>query len=221
MKNTRFGGYFFYFYSMLICAEEIKKALSGNLPGSISHQRMLPPNRVLKVTPKELNSIKYSSVLLLLFIENNELTACLIKRPKHMKHHAGQIALPGGRIEKGETEIETALRETYEEIGIQLNQIEILGSLSELYVEVSQFQIHPFVGWLDEKPKFNINRNEVEKIVLLPLASFKSPFDEVELETISGKLNVPCVKYNGEIIWGATAMILSEFLDLINQYRSI
>ena len=138
-----------------------------------------------------------------------------------MKHHAGQIALPGGRIEKGETEIETALRETYEEIGIQLNQIEILGSLSELYVEVSQFQIHPFVGWLDEKPKFNINRNEVEKIVLLPLASFKSPFDEVELETISGKLNVPCVKYNGEIIWGATAMILSEFLDLINQYRSI
>jgi 8-oxo-dGTP pyrophosphatase MutT (NUDIX family) len=218
MKNTRFGGYFFYFYSMLICAEEIKKALSGNLPGSISHKKMLPPNRVLKAAHEEINRIKYSSVLLLLYIEKDNLTACLIKRPRHMKHHAGQIALPGGRIEKGETAIETALRETYEEIGILSEQIKILGSLSEFYVEVSQFQIHPFVAWLDEIPQLTINHNEVEKIVLFPLAKFKAPFDEIELETISGKLNVPCVKYDGEIIWGATAMILSEFCDVTNEY---
>ncbi len=201
---------------MLFYAENIKKALSGNLPGAVSHKKMLPPNRVLKSAPEEKMHIKQSSVLLLLFIENNELTACLIKRPSHMKHHAGQIALPGGRIEKDETAIETALRETYEEIGIQSNQIEILGSLSEFYVEVSRFQIHPFVGWLQKKPEFKLNYDEVEKTILFPIRKFKAPFNEVELQTFSGKLNVPCIKFDSEIIWGATAMILSEFSDILS-----
>ena len=200
---------------MITRPENIRKALSGNLPGAKSHKKMLPPNRVLEATFEEKSTLKQSSVLLLLFIENDELTACLIKRPPHMKHHAGQIALPGGRIEKGETAIETALRETYEEIGIQPKQIEILGSLSEFYVEVSRFQIHPFVGWLQKKPEFIINCNEVERTVLFPINKFKPPFKRVELQTLSGKLKVPCIKFDGEIIWGATAMILSEFADIL------
>ena len=199
---------------MLFHAENIKKALLGNLPGATSHKKMLPPTRVLKAAPQEKIHAKQSSVLLLLYIGTDGLTACLIKRPLHMKHHAGQIALPGGRIEKGETALETALRETFEEIGIEPEEIEILGSLTEFYVEVSQFQIHPFVGWLQNKPQFILNRNEVEKIILFPLTRFKTPFDNVEMKTVSGKLNVPCIKFGGEIIWGATAMILSEFYDI-------
>lgn len=206
---------------MIIQAENIAKALEGKLPGSKSHQKMLPQNRALKVMPEDINRVKYSSVLLLLFLENNELTACLIKRPLHMKHHGGQIALPGGKIEIGETAINTALRETYEEIGIQPNQIELLGSLTEFYVEVSRFQIQPFVGWLQKKPEFMLNYNEVDKMVLLPIGKFKSPFNEVELQTVSGKLTVPCIKYNDEIIWGATAMILSEFSDILKQFQPI
>jgi len=132
-----------------------------------------------------------------------------------MKHHAGQIALPGGRIEKGETALETALRETWEEIGITGDQIEILGSLSEIYVQVSRFQIHPFVGWLDKKPGFVINKYEVEKMIYFPLKNMKNSFAEVELETITGTLKVPCFKFEDEIIWGATAMILSEFADVL------
>jgi len=132
-----------------------------------------------------------------------------------MKHHAGQIALPGGRIEKGETALETALRETSEEIGISSDQIEILGSLSELYVQVSRFQIHPFVGWLDKKPNFEINKNEVEKTISFPVKLIENSFEEVELNTFSGKLKVPCVQFEGEILWGATAMILSEFRDVL------
>lgn len=221
MKNIRFDGYFFYFYPMLFCAEDIKKALSGNLPGSISHEKMLPPNRILEAAPNEKNRVKHSSVLLLLFIESDELTACLIKRPAHMKHHAGQIALPGGRIEKGETTFETALRETEEEIGIHSKQIQILGSLSELYVEVSRFLIHPFVGWIERKPKFTIDRNEVEKTILFPLLKFKNSFEDVELESFTGKLKVPCIRFDGEIIWGATAMILSEFYDVLENTNLI
>jgi len=200
---------------MLFHPNNIKKALSKNLPGAVSHRKMLPPNRVLKVAPEEKNALKKSSVLLLLFIENDELIACLIKRPQHMKYHAGQIALPGGRIEKGETAIETALRETYEEIGIQSSEIEILGSLSEFYVEVSKFQIQPFVGWLHKKPEFKINIDEVEKTILFPIKNFKAPFNEAKLETFSGILKVPSIKFDGEIIWGATAMILSEFVDIL------
>lgn len=204
---------------MLIDVEDIKKALLQTLPGSVSHKKMLPLNRTLKASDEEQKIIKYSSVLLLLFIENNELNAILIKRPEHMKHHGGQIALPGGRIEKGETPLETALRETWEEIGISPDQIEILGSLSTLYVQVSRFQIHPFVGWIGKNPEFVINKNEVEKTISFPVKLIKNTFDEVELNTISGRLKVPCIQFEGEIIWGATAMILSEFCDVLQQYH--
>lgn len=202
---------------MIFHAENIKQALKKKLPGSSSHRKMLPPNRPLTVAAQNPKYLKHSSVLLLLFEDNEELFACLIKRPQHMKHHAGQIALPGGRVEEGETALETALRETHEEIGISPDKITILGSLSELYVAVSQFLIHPFVGWLDKKPEFSVNYDEVEKTVVFPLLRFNNIFEEVELETVTGKLKVPCIHYNGEVIWGATAMILSEFYDTLNE----
>ncbi|HSH20283.1 MAG TPA: CoA pyrophosphatase [Draconibacterium sp.] len=217
-KNARFDGYFFYFYPMLIDAEHIKKALAQNLPGEAAHRKMLPLNRELKAGETEQSKIKHSSVLLLVFIENNELNMLLIKRPEHMKHHAGQIALPGGRIEKGETALETALRETEEEIGVSSEQIQILGSLSELYVQVSRFQIRPFVGWLAKKPELVINKNEVEKTISFPFIKLKDTIDEVEIKTISGELKVPCIQFEDEIIWGATAMILYEFYETLTRF---
>ncbi len=206
---------FSYFYAMINIQEKIKSTLQNKLPGSASHKKMLPPGRVLKAAPKEQNQIKKSSVLLLLFMDNNDLKVCLIKRPAHMKHHAGQIAFPGGRNENGETLEETALRETWEEIGIEPESVTILGTLSKFYVEVSHFEILPIVGWIDEKPSFKLNDAEVEKTILFPIELFKSPFQNVRMKTITGDLDVPCVKYNHEIIWGATAMILSEFTDIL------
>lgn len=204
---------------MITLAQDITDALNRKLPGAAAHQKMLPRYRNLIVPSSNNLHIKKSSVLLLLFPENNKIYACLIKRPQHMKHHAGQIALPGGKIEKNETALETALRETKEEIGIQTDNIKILGELSELYVDVSRFLIHPFIGWLNEKPDFEINENEVDKIVLFPLFNYIEKFDITELKTITGKIQVPCIKYNGEIIWGATAMILSEFYDVLAQSK--
>ena len=200
---------------MRITKNDIKKALAGNLRGIKSHQKMMPPNRKLRAADRDKKRLKPSSVLLLLFIEEGELLVCLIKRPVTMKHHAGQVALPGGRIDSGETPLETALRETWEEIGITADKIEILGSLSELFVDVSGFLIHPFVGWLKEKPVFKTNPAEVEKTLLFPLFRFRDKLDETELETASGKLKIPCFHFEGEIIWGATAMILSEFYDAV------
>ncbi|RIH63772.1 CoA pyrophosphatase [Mariniphaga sediminis] len=203
---------------MQYTSEGIKRALAGNLRGLASHQRMMPPNRKLRAARDDEKRLKPSSVLLLLFSENEELIICLIKRPVTMKYHAGQVAFPGGRIEPGETAMETALRETHEEIGIKPERIEILGALSELFVDVSGFLIRPFVGWLKEKPRFSINEAEVEKIILFPLLKYRDALEETELETVSGVLRVPCFRFEGEIIWGATAMILSEFFDAMEDH---
>ena len=200
--------------------EIIINALKNRLPGIISHKKLLPPNRVLRAAPEDKSRVKKSSVLLLLFEEDEILKVLLIKRPRHMKHHPGQIALPGGRIEANESAVETALRETYEEIGISQQYIEILGELSEFYVEVSRFQIKPIVGWLKSIPAMKINPDEVEKIILFPIKNFKPPYNNHKLETLTGKLDVPCIEFEKEIIWGATAMILSEFYDVLHQMEN-
>ena len=202
---------------MSIFYKNIIDRLKGELPGARSHRTMLPEGRKLRAPSTDISTIKKSSVLLLLYPENNELYIALIKRPAHMKYHAGQIAFPGGRIENGETPLETALRETEEEIGIQTGNIKILGSLSELYVEVSNFLIHPYVAWLDEKPKFKISNNEVDKMVLFPFMKYRNSFETTTINTITGVLEVPCIKFENETIWGATAMILSEFYDLTDK----
>jgi 8-oxo-dGTP pyrophosphatase MutT (NUDIX family) len=200
---------------MHITAEHIRKALSGSLRGMESHQKMMPPNRRLQVASGDTRRLKPSSVLLLLFPEGDELFVCLIKRPSNMKHHAGQVAFPGGQIDQGEEALDTALRETWEEIGIPAGQIEVLGALSELFVDVSGFLIKPFVGWTEVKPQFCLNPSEAEKILLFPLLSIRDALAETELETVSGRLKVPCFPFEGEVIWGATAMILSEFYDVL------
>lgn len=195
--------------------KDIALALQKKLPGTDAHSKLLPPGRVLKAAPDECKNIKHSSVLLILFNEDDILKVILIKRPAHMKHHAGQMALPGGRIENNETAEETALRETFEEIGIETASIEILGGLSDFYVEVSQFQIHPVVGWLNSKPVLKINPDEVEKVLFFPILKFAPPYNSISLDTIKGRLDVPCIQYSEEIIWGATAMILSEFYEVL------
>lgn len=202
---------------MDIKAKKIKLALEKELPGIDSHKKLLPVGRSLHAPTANNAIVKRSSVLLLLFQEKGSMKVCLIKRPSTMKHHAGQIAFPGGKIEKGETALETAFRETQEEIGILKKDVSILGVLSDLYVEVSNFIIHPYVGWLEDMPEFSINTYEVDKMIILPLSLFKNEFSEVELNTLTGNLKVPCIRYNEEIIWGATAMILSEFYDLTSR----
>ena len=203
--------------------ENISNALRNRLPGRASHLKMLPPGRSLNFFPGEEKSIRKSSVLFLLFRESEELYTILIRRPAHMKHHPGQIGLPGGRMEPSDRNVaETALRETHEELGIDPSLIEILGNLSELFISVSRFLIYPVVGWTGQRPEYTVNTHEVEKVIFLPLKHLiLRPFSDVtNVETSSGILKVPCIKYDGEIIWGATAMILSEFTDLLKDNSS-
>lgn len=200
----------------------LKETLQGELPGIQAHSKMLPTGRQLK-SHDELSMVKQSSVLLLLFPEGDQLCICLTKRPQTMKHHPGQISFPGGKVEKEDLSAEmTALREAREEVGIDHHSIEILGKLSDLYVEVSQFSIQPFLAWADQKPDFLVDYGEVEELILFPVSDFVSNeiISETELETATGLLQVKYYPYNGEFIWGATAMILSELIEILRRQES-
>jgi len=203
--------------------ENIARLLRGGLPGKKSHLKMIPPGRKLVVGKQDEDQVRYSSVLLLLFRHEGKLYTCLTKRASGMRNHPGQISLPGGRMEDGEKPEVTALREAQEEVGIDPSDVLLLGRLSDLYVQVSRFKIFPFVGWIDYKPEFEVNKDEAEKVILFPIQEF---FEERRLkyfpvQTSTGLMDVPCLMFEGEIIWGATAMILSEFLDVIRRHQYV
>lgn len=202
----------------------LKETLRGKLPGTEAHYKMLPPGRRLKNNEGEISTMKPSSVLLLLFPEGNQIFTCLIKRPSTMTHHPGQISFPGGKVEKEDFSAEmAALREAREEVGIDPSTIEIIGKLSDLYVEVSKFSIQPFLAWANQKPEFTVNAGEVDDLILFPLSDFvvNETILETELDTFTGPLLVRYYPFNGEIIWGATAMILSELIEILKKQGSI
>jgi 8-oxo-dGTP pyrophosphatase MutT (NUDIX family) len=208
----------------MISTDQIKTALAKPLPGEKAHKKMLPRGRSLEMSESDLDQTKESAVLLLLFPENEELQLCLMLRPSHMKHHAGQFCFPGGQFEETEKESSAvALRETKEEIGVESDGIEILGNLSDIYVHVSKFFIHPVVGFIQKRPNFKINKDEVEQIIIVPLKHFfNSELISTEIiDTRFGEIEVPCYKIDGNIIWGVTAMIISELIVAIeNQTKA-
>ena len=143
--------------------------MKSELPGEKAHRLLLPPGRELNFSGDK-STIIQSSVLMLLFPHHGKMNTCLIRRPPTMRHHGGQIAFPGGRYETSDKDfMQTALREAYEEIGTDCNQLEIIGSLTPLYVQVSNFTINPFVGWSESIPDFKIDAREVDELYILPV----------------------------------------------------
>jgi 8-oxo-dGTP pyrophosphatase MutT (NUDIX family) len=204
-----------------ITIQDIEEALKLNLPGDKIHQRMLPEGRSLARPTEKSVKIKESAVLVLLFLKNKQLHFCLTRRNLNMKYHPGQISFPGGSCEEYELTIsETALRELEEETGVDKKKVKVIGELTDLYVSVSNFLIHPVVGYLDHEPKFRIDPIEVDELIIVPLKSFfeKNKKTSTKIETLQGELNVPCFKINNLIIWGATAMIIEEFIEQLRIY---
>lgn len=197
--------------------QHISRLLKQKLPGEDAHRKMSPPGRRLKVHLSETNHVKYSSILLLLFPDNGEIYTCLTRRNPNMKTHPGQVSFPGGKIEEGESPELTAMREAQEEVGISPLDVRLLGRLSELYIPVSGYSIFPYVGWMDYRPQFKLNADEAEKLILFPLTDFlqNKQVSYTEMKTNRGELTVPYYPFDGEKIWGATAMILSEFFEVL------
>lgn len=197
----------------------LRSALSHTLPGEKAHRLLLPEGRKLKPTASN-TSANQSGVLLTLFPDKEQLFTCFIRRPITMKNHAGQISFPGGRQESQDPDlVATALRESQEEVGLDPMRLDILGSLTPLYVPISNFCISPVVGWSESKPEFHINQTEVDDLILAPVDVLLTPdaIQTTHIDTLRGIREVPCFRFNGHIIWGATAMIFSEFREILSQ----
>ena len=198
----------------------LKKALKEDLPGWPAQKKLSPVSTEKYRAPQE-NSKKAAVNLLLFPDEANELKLIYIKRPAHpLDKHSGQISFPGGQIELGDISMAaTALRETQEEIGIIKEDVEVIGELSPLYVFVSNFLVQPIVSFIPYQPKYLLQESEVnyvieEKVSYLQLDSSQSKQD-YNIRGIQFK-DMPYFKLQGDVLWGATAMITSEFLSLLD-----
>lgn len=200
--------------------KHLRQQLLHPLPGTAAHMRMMPANRAPVSQLKIDDTIRFGAILILLFNKENHWHTVLMKRPVYNGIHSGQISFPGGKKEEcDETLEQTALREAAEETGGNNKQIEILGKLTEVYIPPSRFVVHPYIGYVPAMPDFKPNQREVEKLFVVNLRELFLPQNSrhEKIRLSNGLLiNTPCFKWQGEIIWGATAMILSELQEVMH-----
>jgi len=198
--------------------------LKEELPGSAIQYQMAPAIRqpLPEDMLKGLNP-KPSGVLILIYPHDNELFTVLEQRPSYAGPHSGQISLPGGKKELiDKTIVDTALREAHEEIGINLADIELIGSLSDLYIPPSNFCVSPVVAFANKRPAFKIDPSEVASLIEVPLKILADKnIMKSKVMTLSGGfvIETPYYDIDGNVIWGATAMILSEFIHILNEIK--
>ncbi|RJE75486.1 hypothetical protein BGP76_19305 [Reichenbachiella sp. MSK19-1] len=200
----------------------LREVLEVGLPG-IKAQHIMAPARMSEVkrTFAHKTPPRESAVLILFYPEDGQVKFPLIVRPVYQGVHSGQIALPGGKQEEEDGDLAvTALRETHEEIGVPAQQVKMIGKLSRHYIPPSNFNIEPYLGYVTEKPVFVKDQIEVEEILEVDLADIQNadlrkkmwikPYEGVQIEA-------PYFDIQERVVWGATAMILSELSELIKK----
>ena len=201
---------------------KLEQRLKLPLPGGEAHEplRAVPAGII---TPKfeHKTSPKPGGVLILLYEEDGVIKFPLTKRPDYLGTHGGQISLPGGKAEPNEDIITTALREAEEEIGIARSSINVIGQLSEFFVIPSNFMVTPVVGYLKERPQFNPDPMEVVRVIEGTIDQLIR-LDAVQTREILAAriypMMAPHFEIEGEVVWGATAMILNELRVLISEF---
>ena len=195
--------------------EWLKDRLKEPLPGLAAQERMM--GRVVTMPGKVPENARPSAVLCLLFPMNDELYILLMKRRADKTAHSGQVSFPGGSYDTTDADIKaTALREAHEEVGVMPADVEILGALTSLYIPVSNFNVYPFVGYAKQRPEYNLSHNEVAYTLEVPLNSLFDAERKTTTDVVSPVMpdairNVRAYKLeDGTIVWGATAMVLSE-----------
>ncbi len=200
--------------------QKLERALQKPLPGADGQAPLSPEGRYPADRLREIPAnYREGAVLLLLYPRSdNQFYFVLTRRAEYNGVHSGQIALPGGGREPGEAFQTTALRETWEEVGVPTNHISILGGLTRLYIPPSNYMVYPFVGYTPAEPIFRRDRREVAEIMQVPLSVITDPhnrYAEMRDHPQLGRIRIPYMLIHGYKVWGATAMILSEFSELL------
>jgi 8-oxo-dGTP pyrophosphatase MutT (NUDIX family) len=165
------------------------------------------------------NSLNHAGVLIPLLKREGNMVVLFTRRTNSVEHHKGQISFPGGAVDKEDSSFqETALRETREEIGVSREFIDILGPVDDALTLVSNFLIHPYVGFMRSGYTFSVNPAEVERVLEVPLSVFRHRYAKVNNYTFEheGKsFQAPGYEYEGNVIWGATARIMDNFMCIL------
>jgi 8-oxo-dGTP pyrophosphatase MutT (NUDIX family) len=194
--------------------QRLRERLNGGLPGREAYMRMAPQNRGHRpVEEARQLGCREGGVLMLLYPHEGETYTVLTVRSDNLRTHAGQVSLPGGRLDPGEDAAQAAVREAWEELGIVPEALDILGYLSPLYIPPSNFCLTPVVAATHRRPVFQPHDAEVAQLIEAPVQRFLDPqYRFVEVWQIEGEARrVPYFMLGSHKVWGATAMILSEF----------
>jgi len=186
-------------------------------PGTAAQLRMAPRPRGIPI-PGEPRT---AAALLLLYPHDDHWHLPLIVRGSGLRTHTGQVALPGGSVDPGESIVDAALREASEEIGVPPHTVTVVGELTPLFIPVSGYLLHPVVGLAAARPDFRLDAWEVAHLLEVPLATLQDPaivrHEQRTRNTDEGTvvLEIPFFDVAGQKVWGATAMVLAEFLALL------
>ncbi|HVZ22758.1 MAG TPA: CoA pyrophosphatase [Vicinamibacterales bacterium] len=196
----------------------LRRRLAEPLPGLDAQLRMTPyPRR----WPEPDAVLRPAAALLLVYPRDDAWHVPLTVRGSGLRHHTGQVSLPGGRLDHpGEPVEAAALREANEEIGVAPADVEVLGRLTSVPIAVSGHLLHPVVGIAAARPAFSLHAHEVERLIELPIARLLAPDAiawEERVRTLppGGVMSVPYFEIDGARVWGATAMVLAEFAALV------
>ncbi len=193
--------------------------LAGDLPGEKAQLRMAPPYRPgMHDALSSVASPRQSAVLLYLFPEQAHWHLVLMKRPEYDGAHGGQVGIPGGCLEPGENHRQAAVREFIEETGVPVDSEQLLGCLTDLFIPSSNFLVRPFVACATERPVYSPDPVEVEEIIEFEIASLlhESTIRRGRVCLSNGaSIEAPFYAVQGHVVWGATAMVLSEFKEIL------
>ncbi len=216
-----------FLYNTISMSKHFIDFLEANLVnsrGALAQDIMAPSGKHTMYRVYNELTVKKACVMALLYEGEDGWHILFIKRNSKNRNdkHKGQISFPGGKLEASDDSyLACALREVEEEIGVSPEEVHVVGTLTKLYVFVSQFLVYPFVGVLKAKPHFDIQEEEVDHVIEFKLNQLLDPSRaKIKDLDVRGFLlkNVPYYDLDGETLWGATAMITAELLDVVRHY---